>query len=127
MGREREREREKRDRTAWFKVKIEEHKVIVGPSVRRSSVASTRGALPASTSTEVRRRRVKVQIDEVVGSFSIHETDKEKEILRSGYIGGMSHYGGVNFSVNQPGGYRKKATALITIEPQNLALAIASG
>ena len=57
----------------------------------------------------------------------IHETDKEKEILRSGYIGGMSRYGGVNFSVNQPGGYRKKATALITIEPQNLALAIASG
>ena len=55
----------------------------------------------------------------------IHETDKEKEILRSGYIGGMSRYGGVNFSVNQPGGYRKKATALITIEPQNLALAIA--
>ena len=57
----------------------------------------------------------------------IHETDKEKEILRSGYIGGISHYGGVNFSVNQPGGYWKKATALITIEPQNLALAIASG
>ena len=57
----------------------------------------------------------------------IHETDKEKEILRSGYIGGMSRYGGVNVSINQPGEYRKRATALITIEPQNLALAIASG
>ena len=39
----------------------------------------------------------------------------------------MSRYGGVNFSVNQRGGYQKKATALITIEPHNLATAIASG
>ena len=39
----------------------------------------------------------------------------------------MSRYGGVNFSVNQRGGYQKKATALITIEPHNLASVIASG
>ena len=57
----------------------------------------------------------------------VHETDKEKEIRKSGFIGNMSRYGGVNFSVNQRGGYQKKATALITIEPHNLALVIASG
>ena len=31
------------------------------------------------------------------------------------------------FSINQRGEYQKKATALITIEPQNLATANASG
>ena len=57
----------------------------------------------------------------------IHETNNASEIQSSGFISGMSRFGGVNFTVSRRGGYRKKADALMTISSQNLAAAIANG
>ena len=57
----------------------------------------------------------------------IHETNNASEIQSSGFISGMSRFGGVNFTVSRRGGYRKKADALVTISSQNLAAAIANG
>ena len=57
----------------------------------------------------------------------IHETDKASEIQSCGFISGMFRFGGVNFTVSQRGGYRKKANSLVTISPENLSAAIADG
>merc|ERR1711872_518173 len=56
----------------------------------------------------------------------IHETNNASEIQSSGFISGISRFGGVNFMVSRHGGYRRKVDALMTISSQNLAAAIAN-
>ena len=57
----------------------------------------------------------------------IHETDAREKIEESGFLSAMRREGGINFTSKQPGGYRLKANALVTLDAQQLKNAIESG
>ena len=66
---------------------------------------------------------------EDVEKFSplVHETDAREKIEASMFLSAMHRAGGINFSVKKPGGYRRNANTIITINAEQLASAIASG
>ena len=65
--------------------------------------------------------------DSEIFSPLIHETDAREKIEESGFLSAMRREGGINFTSKQPGGYRLKANALVTLDAQQLKNAIESG